>query len=79
MTCSCQFSAWFKEWAASFGSAAPFIMLGLLLLWWGIRQVRREHFAQANWRIAFLVNYPAMILLSLGTLVILATLTMSLL
>ena len=78
MTCSCAFSGWLKEWLLSFGTAAPFMALGLILLFWGTRKVRREHFGRVNWKLALLINLPSFLLLALGTVVILSTVIVSL-
>ena len=63
---------------ASFGSAMPFVGLGLLLLFWGSRQVRREHFGKMNLKVALLLNSPAILFMLLGTATIITTLIMSL-
>lgn len=79
MTCSCAFSGWMKAWLASFGAAGGFLALGLILLWWGARRVRREYFAREPLKRALLYNFPAVLLMGLGTLVILFTMLKSLL
>ena len=79
MNCSCAFSPWVKELFASFGAAGGIVLLGLVLLAWGNKKVRREHYtATTPWGTVVKMNWPAFLLMTLGTLIILAALGASL-
>ncbi len=78
MTCSCEFSGWLMRWLSSFGTAGAFVALGLVLMFWGSRKVRREHFNVETWGRALLLNWPAFMFMGLGMFVILSTLAANL-
>ncbi len=79
MNCSCTFDLWIKELFLGFGAAGGFLLLGMFLLVWGTRKVRREHITQqTTWGMIIKMNWPAWLLMSLGTLTWLATLTAAL-
>ena len=79
MNCSCTFDPWMKELFLSFGAAGGFLVMGLLLLVWGTRKVRREHISKdTTWGMIIKMNWPAWLLMSLGALTWVVTLGASL-
>lgn len=71
MTCTCAFSAWLQGWLGSFGAQAPYVLAALVLLWWGRKALRREHFGSLPTRQAWMRQWPAMALFVLGGVVLL--------
>ena len=65
MTCTCEFSAWFKHYLAAFHEM-PVVMLFLICIFWGNRMLRREHFSRMTLGRAALFNLPSMILFSVA-------------
>ena len=79
MTFTIEFSPWVKEVFASFGVAGGLILLGLILLVWGNRKVRRDNYnAATSWGTVVKFNWPAFLLIILGTIIRLATLVIGL-
>ncbi len=76
MSCTfdCIIDPWIKGLFLSFGAAGAFIVLGLILLVWGSRKVRREYVTPTTtWGMIFKMNWPAFLFMGLGTFTLLAT------
>lgn len=71
MSCSCEFSGWFQQFLGSFGTSAPMAILFVLLVFFGNRATRREHFERMPIKRALLYNLPAVFMLTSAGMILL--------